>query len=157
MKKKIFMLTLIFLVLLFTGKVKAIYNGQGASVTISGGGSSKCNGSNCQFNNTVYGPYLQIQLWYIDSTNGSWSQIGDTYYITSPGNYSYLNNNLGVSSSHIIQVSSLSGVNPLNYAEASRRLRSYFGDDDNSNIKNIANQNLVDFLNAALSYCYDYA
>lgn len=149
MKKKIFMLTLIFSVLLFTGKVKAIYNGQGASVTISGGGSSKCNGSNCQFNNTVYGPYLQIQLWYIDSTNGSWSQIGDTYYITSPGNYSYLNNNLGVSSSHIIQVSSLSGVNPLNYAEASRRLRSYFGDDDNSNIKNIANQNLVDFLNAA--------
>lgn len=155
-KKKSLILSLILmaLILLPIG-TKAIYNGIGGKFSFSSGtGSKECgSASNCQYNNrNVF--YLQIQLFYIDSTakTNQWTSIGDVYYITGKNSKSYLTGTLGVSSSKVIVVEALDNISTTDskrYKKASDALRAYFGDDDNSDVTKVANKHLRSFLKKA--------
>lgn len=152
MKKKILTIIALFALTLTVTNVKAdfdtgAYNGKGHD-SGSSGSTGGCDGSaNCQTGNNSGRPTLQISLWYIDSTNGSWTQIGNNYYIAATNNKDKLTD-FGIDESYIITVDGLNNLDPFDYKTASQELRKYFGYTDNPEVQELKNENLKSYLNA---------
>lgn len=135
-KKIIITLLVIFFSFYYTNKVTALYNGSGGT-GYNGGARGECGSIiNCSYNNASM-LIMQARLYYIN--NGSFSQIGKTYYFVNKNAETFLSGK-GL---NLIYISAFDSYGK-NYKSASDYLRTtYFGDTTGNPKKDTA----ITFLN----------
>lgn len=117
MKKinKIMFLLISIILFASSNKVNALYNGS-AGTSFSGSGGGSCGSlKNCTYGNPGK-IFMQARLYYIE--NGSFTQIGKTFYFVNSSAYDYLKNT--ELKNQIIS------INASSYQDMRNKLNSYF-------------------------------
>ena len=127
-KIKIFLTIFVIFFSLQVSKAYALYNGSGGTA-YSGKSKSNCGTTiNCLYQNNN-SKMLQARIYYIN--NGSFEQIGDTYYFVNTTAYNFLINE-GFPKKYLIKIATFD--NYETYTQASNYLKTNFFKDKTKTI-----------------------